>query len=159
MVQGGQARERFRRLLLDREEDLLLQPFRDAIRDRAKGQSPVAAVRVLVVQLNVLGNPLVKVDALTVNWWRVVAASPSLRARLHELADEATELLASELGGRKPDGAARLAAGLIVLTLNTARAEAIRIFERGGSAKKANAAFLALIDQGLSAVDALDMRR
>lgn len=146
-------------LLLDREEDLLLHPFRDAIRDRAKGQSAVAALRVLVGRLSELGNPITRIDSLTVNWWRVVAASPSLRARLHELADEATELLAAELGGPKPDGAARLAAGLIVLTINTARAEAMRIFERGASAKKANAAFLALVDQGLTAVDTLLERR
>jgi hypothetical protein len=34
----------------------------------------------------------------------------------------------------------------------TAYDEAIRVFERGGSAKKANAAFIALIDRGFGAV-------
>jgi hypothetical protein len=34
--------------------------------------------------------------------------------------------------------------------------EAIRVFERGGSAKKVNAAFLALIDRGFAATKALE---
>jgi hypothetical protein len=71
------------------------------------------------------------------------------------LNDEAAEGLAIELAGPKPDGLARLAAGMIVLTVHTARQEAIRVFERGGSAKKANAALFALIDQGFTAVAAL----
>lgn len=41
---------------------------------------------------------------------------------------------------------------MIVLTVRTARQEAVRVFEGGGSAKKANAAFFALIDQGFAAV-------
>ena len=41
---------------------------------------------------------------------------------------------------------------MIMLTWRTAYAEAIRVFERGGSAKKANAAFIALIYCGFAAV-------
>jgi hypothetical protein len=85
----------------------------------------------------------------------VVAASPSLKARLHELADEATEGLAIELEGPEPDGLARLMAGMIVLTLRTAREEAMRVLEGGGSVKKANAVFLALIDRGFAAVQGM----
>jgi hypothetical protein len=47
----------------------------------------------------------------------------------------------------------RLTAGMIVLTVRTAREEAIRLIEHGASTKKANAAFLALMDRGLSAVE------
>jgi len=49
----------------------------------------------------------------------------------------------------------RLTAGLIVLTVRTAREEAIRLIEHGASTKKANAAFLALMERGLSAVEQL----
>jgi hypothetical protein len=76
----------------------------------------------------------------------------SLKARLREIADETALGLAIELAGPKPDGLARLVAGMIVLTWRTAYGEAIRVFERGASAKKANAAFVALIDRGFAAV-------
>jgi hypothetical protein len=42
-----------------------------------------------------------------------------------------------------------------VLAVRTAREEAIRMFERGGSARKANATVLALIDHGFTAVDGM----
>jgi hypothetical protein len=41
---------------------------------------------------------------------------------------------------------------MIVLTWRTAYSEGIRVFEGGGSTKKANAAFIALIDRGFAAV-------
>jgi len=88
-----------------------------------------------------------------VSGWRIVDASPSLKARLRELPDEATDALAIGLGGAKPDGLTRLMVGMIVLTVRTAREEAIRLIGRGASAKKANAAFLALMRHGLSTVE------
>lgn len=142
-------------LILDREDDLKLLPFRIALRERPKGQSPVDALRALVRELSDQKHPLARIDSQTVEWWRVVEASPSLKARLRELADEAAEGLAIELSGPKPDGLARLMAGMIVLTVRTAREEAFRLVERGTSAKKANAAFLALMELGLSAVEKL----
>jgi AcrR family transcriptional regulator len=142
-------------LMLDREDDLKLLPFRQALRDRPKGQTPVDALRARVKQLNDQKHPLSRIDSQTVGWWRVVAASPSLKARLRELADEAAEGLATELAGPKPDGVVRLMAGMIVLTVRTAREDAIGQIERGVSVKKANAAFLALMERGLSAVEAL----
>jgi len=48
---------------------------------------------------------------------------------------------------------------MIALTVRTAREEAIRVFERGGSAKRANAAFLALMDRGFAAVHAMTASR
>ncbi|HEX4348486.1 MAG TPA: helix-turn-helix domain-containing protein [Vicinamibacterales bacterium] len=142
-------------LILDREDDLRLLPFRRALRERPKNQSPIDALRALVAEMSDQEHPLFHVDSLTVDWWRVVAASPALKARLRELADEAAEGLAIELAGPTPSGLARLTAGMIVLTLRTAREEAIRLVERGASAKKANAAFLALMERGLSAAEAL----
>lgn len=142
-------------LILDREDDLKLLPFRHALRTRPAGQSPVDALRALVRQMNEQRHPLCHVNAQAAAWWRVVDASPALRARLRELADEAAEGLAVELAGRKPDGFMRLTAGLIVLTVRAAREEAIGLVARGASAKKANAAFLALVERGLSGVEQL----
>ena len=145
-------------LMLDREDDLKLLPFRQALRERPKGQAPIDALRALVAALSAAKHPLLHVDGQTVGWWRIIAASAPLKARLRELADEAAEGLAIELGGPKPDGLARLTAGMMVLTMRTAREEAIRLLERGASAKKANAALLALMARGFSAVEALAAR-
>ncbi len=142
-------------LMLDREDDLRLQPFRDAIRERPRGQSPVDALRAVVNALSERKLPFSRIESQTLDWWKTVIDSPALTARMRELLDEAAEGLAVELGGAKPDGTARLMAGLIVLTVRTAREEALRVLERGGSAKKANAAFMALMEHGLTAVDVL----
>lgn len=137
-------------LFLDREDEVK-RLLREAIVERPKGQSPIGALRRLVDRLCAQKHPFARIDSQTVGWWRVVAASPSLQARLREIADEAVEGLAIELGGAQPDGVSRLVAGMIVLTWRTGYAEAIRVIERGGSAKKANAAFIALIDRGFAA--------
>jgi AcrR family transcriptional regulator len=139
-------------LMLDRQDDLRLLFFREAIRARPQGQSPIAALRVLIGKLREQKHPFASFDRQTAGFWRFVAASPSLEARLRELNDEAAEGLAIELAGPKPDGLARLAAGMIVLTVRTARQEAVLVFERGGSSKTANAVFFGLIDQGFAAV-------
>jgi len=139
-------------LMLDRTDDLLLLPVRIAIRERPSGQAPVDALHGLVAKLREQNQQLARIDSRSVGWWRVVSASPALKARLHELEDEAKEGLALELAGSKPDGLARLMAGVIVLAVRTAREEAIRVLERGGSAKKANAELLALLERGFSAV-------
>jgi AcrR family transcriptional regulator len=141
-------------LFLDREGEVKLL-LSEALGTRPKGQSPVDALRRLVDRLCEEKHPFARIDHQTVGWWRVVAASPSLQARLREIGDEVVEGLALDLAGPKPDGPARLIAGMLVLTWRTAYGEAIRVFERGGSAKKANAAFIALIDRGFTAIHAL----
>jgi AcrR family transcriptional regulator len=143
-------------LFLDREDDVK-RLLREAVGERAKGQSPIDALRRLVDRLRDEKHPFARIDSQTVGWWRVVAASPSLKARVREIGDEAAEGLAVEIAGRKADGVARLFAGMIMLTWRTAYAEAIRVFERGGSAKKAQATFVALIDRGFDAVRAIPL--
>jgi AcrR family transcriptional regulator len=141
-------------LFLDREDEVL-PLLREALGERPNGQSPSDALRDLVDRLREEKHPFARIDSQTVRWWRVVAASPSLKARLREIGDETVEGLAALLAAPNPDGLARLAAGMIVLSWRTAYGEALRVFEGGGSAKKANAAFVALIDRGFSAVRGL----
>jgi AcrR family transcriptional regulator len=138
-------------LLLDREEELRLL-LREALGERPRGQSPIDALRRLVDRLREQKHPFARIDNQTAGFFRVVAASPSLKARLREIGDEVALGLAVELVGPKPDGLTRLVAGMIVLTWRTAYGEALRVFESEGSAKKANAAFIALIDRGFTAV-------
>jgi AcrR family transcriptional regulator len=136
-------------LFFDREDEVRLV-LRAALGE--KDQAPIDALRRLVDRLREQKHPLARIDSKTVGFWRVIEASPSLQARLREIEDEAVEWLALELAGPEPDGIMRLVAGMVVLTWRTAYGDAIRVFERGGSAKKVNAAFLALINRGFAAV-------
>ena len=137
-------------LFLDRVDDTK-SLLREALGQRRKGQSPVQAIRGLIDRLREEKHPLARIDRQTVGWWRVVAESPSLQARVRELGEEAVEELAAELAGPTPDGHARLVAGLVVLTWSTAYGEARRVFERRGSAAKVAATFVTLLDQGFAA--------
>ncbi|MGC4087945.1 MAG: TetR family transcriptional regulator [Polyangiaceae bacterium] len=146
-------------LMFDREQELK-QLLQQALRQRPTAQSQataqlqaqVDALRGLVEQLRQQNHPFARIDSQTAGFLRVVAASPSLKARLREIGDEAADILAVELAGPEPDGRARLLAGMVVLTWRTAYAEAIRAFEGGASAKKANATFISLIDYGFTAI-------
>lgn len=146
-------------LILDREDDLKLLPFRQALRSRPAGQAPLAALRTLVQEMHQQKHAMCHVSSQAVDWWAVVEASPALKARLRELADEAAEELAIELGGANPDASTRLMAGMIVLTVRLAREEALRLVKRKDSANKASAAFLALMEEGFSAAERLQQNR
>src|SRR6187455_2505993 len=74
-------------LFLDREDEVMLL-LREALGERPKGQSPVDALRRLVDRLCEQKHPFARIDSQTIGWWRVVAASPSLKARLREIEDE-----------------------------------------------------------------------
>ena len=141
-------------LHVDREDEVKLL-LHETIAHRPKGESPIDALQRLAGRLAAEKNPYACVNHLTAGWWHVVAASPSLQARVRELGDAVTDALAIELGGPSPDGQTRLVAGMIILTWRTAFREAFRVFESGGSAKKVSATFLALIDHGFVAVRAL----
>ena len=142
-------------LVLDRQDDLKLVFLRDAIRARPAGQTPIDALRDLMRKLRDDKHPFAHFNRHTAKFWRFVAATPSIDARLRALNDEAAEGLALDLVGANSVGVARLAAGMIVLTVRAAHQEALCVFEGGGSAKKANAALFALVEQGLRAVATL----
>lgn len=142
-------------LILDREDDLKLLPFRHALSTRPIGQTPVDALRALVQDMTQQKHPICYISSQAVDWWKIIEASPALKARLRELADEAADGLAVALGDASPDGCIRLMAGIIVLTVRTAREEAVRLVKGNVSAKKANAAFLALMEAGFLAAEQL----
>ena len=144
-------------LFIDREEDAKAL-LREALAGKPREQSAIDSLRALVDRLRAEKHPFARVDGETVGWWNVVAASPSLQARLREIGDEVVESLATELAGSEPDGAARLVAGMIVVTWRTAYTEAMRAFQQGSSVKKANLAFVELIERGFVAVQAAAAR-
>lgn len=141
-------------LLFDREAEAK-QLLREALVERPRGQSPVNALRNLVDRLRNEKHPFAHIDSRTVGFFAVVTASESLKARLRQIEDEVVSELAALLADGTPDGATRLVAGVLVLTWRTAYSEALAVSERGDSEKKANAAFIELLDRGLAAVRVL----
>ncbi|MFF1447126.1 TetR/AcrR family transcriptional regulator [Streptomyces sp. NPDC058274] len=108
-----------------RKEDLFLdripeavEMFTEAVRQRGPGETPLAALRRLVLELLDARHPLSGVDDDFPPFWHVVLDSPALRARAREgveeletaLADALTETSAAIPGSPDPG----LAAALIV---------------------------------------------
>ena len=73
-----------------------------ALRTRAEGEGPLRAFGRLIGRQAAAGHPLGRMVAADVPFWRTVAESPTLRARVRELAQEAeaglAALIASEQG-------------------------------------------------------------
>ncbi|MGW7790974.1 TetR/AcrR family transcriptional regulator [Streptomyces tricolor] len=88
-----------------RKEDLFLDRipqaadlFATAVRDRAPGEPPLAALRRLTLRLLDERHPLGGVGETFAEFWRVVVDSPALRARAREGAEEIERALADALG-------------------------------------------------------------
>lgn len=87
-----------------RKEDLFLdripeavKAFAGAVRDRAPGESPLAALRRLAFRFIDARHPLGGVGEGFPGFWHVVADSPALRARAREGAEEVEQALAGAL--------------------------------------------------------------
>ncbi|WP_329152167.1 TetR/AcrR family transcriptional regulator [Streptomyces sp. NBC_01456] len=121
-----------------RKEDLFLDRIPEArelitraVRERGADQSPLAALRALVLGLVAERHPLAAVGEGFAHFWRTVLDSPALRARGREAVEEMEGALAGVLaeaaGGEagRPGQDARLAAALIVAGVRAAGADAV----------------------------------
>ncbi|MBT2452554.1 TetR/AcrR family transcriptional regulator [Streptomyces sp. ISL-43] len=107
-----------------RKEDLFLdripeavELFTAAVRNRPAGESPLAALRALLLQLLDQRHPLAAVSDDFPHFWRIVLDSPALRARAREGVEEVEKALEDAIaetvtGGDGPGP--RLAAALTV---------------------------------------------
>ncbi|MYW14041.1 TetR family transcriptional regulator [Streptomyces sp. SID2955] len=120
-----------------RKEDLFLDRipqavdlFAAAVRDRAPGEPPLAALRGLALRLLEERHPLSGVGETFADFWRTVAGSPALRARAREGAEEIERALADALGeaGVADPG---LAAALTVAAYRTAFLGSVRRLAAG----------------------------
>ncbi|MFI2261883.1 TetR/AcrR family transcriptional regulator [Streptomyces tubercidicus] len=120
-----------------RKEDLFLDRIPEArglivraVRERGAGESPLAALRRLVLGLLAERHPLAGVGEGFEHFWRTVLDSPALRARGREAVEEMENtlaaLLAEAAGGDadRPDHDARLGAGLIIAAIRVAYVDA-----------------------------------
>ncbi|MGK5681121.1 TetR/AcrR family transcriptional regulator [Actinoplanes sp. URMC 104] len=106
-----------------------------AVRNRAAGRTPQAALRDLALQLADEDHPLPGYPVDVVTYWRVAAGSPALRARAREIAQELEELVAdllAEAGDPRPRMSAALAAAAFRVCLRDA-AERLAAGETGAA--------------------------
>ncbi|WP_199512126.1 TetR/AcrR family transcriptional regulator [Nucisporomicrobium flavum] len=118
-------------LLLDREADAA-ELLRSAVRDRAPGVDVLTSLRAAALALVGDRHALSGLKDGSVPFFRTVAASPALVARLREIAAELQNTLAEELG-RDPafDGDATLLAAFLIAGYGTVIVETARRLTEG----------------------------
>lgn len=138
-------------MFFDRDEEARAM-LRAALRERDPHVAPVETLRLLVHRLIAQNSPAVEFSARSAGFITTVEASDTLKARARAIRDELAQVLAVALADcvqREPtDPAARLAAALLLATWTVALIDAHRMFRDGGDSRQANAAFLAIVDQG-----------
>jgi AcrR family transcriptional regulator len=139
-----------------RKEDLLFdhsdEPralLRDGLANRGT-HAPIPALRSLVHALVEERHHLVKVTPAAVAFWKVVAASATLRARTREIVAELERdlgrLLAESIGAPRSDPTAQLVATVLVGAWRVAFRDAIR-----HPRARTPGAFLEVLDRGFAA--------
>ena len=129
------------------------QDLLDALQKRDAGTSPIEALRLFAHKAFAERRPYIRFfEEGSGRFLETIQASEALKARARAIRDELTEMLAIALAKavnrHQPDLAANLLASLLVATWEVAFIEAHRIFYHSRNIKKANKAFLAIVDQG-----------
>jgi AcrR family transcriptional regulator len=133
------------------------EDLRAALEKRDAATSPIEALRLFAHEAIAKQLPYVRFfEEGNELFMRTILDSEALKARARVIRDELTEMMAVALAKtarrRQPDAAATLAATLIVATWEVAFLEAHRIFRHSRDVKKANKAFLLIVDQGVQGV-------
>jgi AcrR family transcriptional regulator len=130
--------------------------LRGALESRGR-RAPLAALRALAHDLTEQRHHLVKVTAGVASFWKTVAASPALRARSREMAEELErdlgQMLAASVGAPEGDPTARLIAALLLGAWRVALREALRHHRTVREAAHREM-FLELLDRGFTAASA-----
>jgi AcrR family transcriptional regulator len=138
-------------MFFDRDEESR-EILREALRQRDPRVSPIETLRLLAHRLAAEQSPFVRFTAGSQGFIETIEGSETLKARARAIRDEIAQVLTvalSECVGRKPtDPDAHLAAGLLLATWTVALIQAHRTFRQKRDTKKAQAAFLAVIDKG-----------
>ncbi|XVQ85761.1 TetR/AcrR family transcriptional regulator [Microbispora siamensis] len=147
-----------------RKEDLFLDRYPEAVelvtravRERAEGESPLAALRRLFLGMLREGHPLGGIAPGYQVFWQVILDSPALRARVRELVEEFEGVLAglfAEAAGTDPtEPAPRLAAALVVAAYRAVYVTSIDRIRAGDPMQDVLADRVALLDRALEAVE------
>ncbi|MEU8057145.1 TetR/AcrR family transcriptional regulator [Microbispora bryophytorum] len=162
-----------------RKEDLFLDRYPEAVelvtqavRERAEGESPLAALRRLFLGMLREGHPLGGIAPGYEVFWQVILDSPALRARTRELVEEFEGVLAglfAEAAGSAPadragpagpadragpaDPAPRLAAALVVAAYRAVYVTSIDRIRAGDPVHDVIADRMVLLERALLAVE------
>lgn len=126
------------------------------VRERPRGTSPAMAIRAGVLRALADGDPTLGLSAEADGFWRIVEASPSLRARTREIAERAEATLAETLAGESAPGdpAPRLLAGALSGTFRAMAAEIRRKLAAGEEVEAVRAEMTAAAGDIFAALDA-----
>ena len=91
----------------------------DAIRDRTEGESPLTALRRLMIRLAEERHPLGGFKQRYGHFWQTVLDSPALRSRSREALDELEDVLTRALARHSDDPDPRLTAALALAAYRT----------------------------------------
>ncbi|MEN3533769.1 helix-turn-helix domain-containing protein [Microbispora sp. ZYX-F-249] len=147
-----------------RKEDLFLDRFPEAVelvtravRERAEGEGPLAALRRLFLRMLQEGHPIGGISPGYQVFWQVVVDSPALRARVRELVEEFEDVLAGlfaeAAGADSVQPSQRLAAALLVAAYRTVYVTSVGRIRAGDPADDVLADHIALLDRAMEAVD------
>ena len=144
-------------MFFDRDEEVR-EVLREALRNRDPQVDPIETLRLLAHRLVSERAPYLDFSAASQGFVETVERSETLLARARAIRDEFAQVVAESLSacaGRDPaDPDAHLAAGLLLATWTAAFIQAHQTFRHTQNAKKAESAFLAIVDQGTIGVKA-----
>lgn len=140
-------------LVFDREDEIR-ELVRQALADRGR-EPPVRAFQALMRDLEETQHPLFRITERPIQFWRMVAESPTLTAYARglqvTLADDLSRMLSDAAGRPRSDADAHLAGAMLMATLVTAYGEALRVFREKGDPQ---VALLGVMERGFAGVDA-----
>jgi AcrR family transcriptional regulator len=144
-------------MFFDRDEEGR-ELLRAALRGRDARKTPIETLRLLAHGLVADRSPVVEFSTRSHGFVEAIEASETLMARARAIRDElaqvATVALCESVGRDPTDPDAHLAGQLLLAAWTVAFIHAHRVFQRSRSTKKAEAAFLAIIDKGSMALEA-----
>lgn len=138
-------------MFFDRDEEGR-EILREALRQRDPRVAPIETLRVLAHRLIAEQAPFLQFSEASQGFIETVERSETLKARARairdEIAHDVAEALAECVGRAPTDPDAHLAAGLLLATWTVAFIQAHQTYREQRDAEAAQAAFLALVDQG-----------
>jgi len=128
-----------------------------ALEGRAPNETAIAALRRALLDLSATGHPLGRIAARDVPFWRVVKNSPTLRARLRELGEQAEAglgaLIARTEGAQPGDRWPWVTAAAVVAAFRTVHADALRRLQEGEPEDEVAAQYTALVERAFDALE------
>jgi AcrR family transcriptional regulator len=131
-----------------------------AIRDRAEDESPLTALRRLLVGLAEQQHPLGGFREHYGHFWQTILDSPALRSRMREALDELEDVVTDALATYSDDRDPRLTAALALAGYRTSYRVAVSRILAGDPAADVTRAHIAAVHHAFDVVqNGLDQRR